>query len=131
MTPSPRGMSGPSTVFGRRRLTRYASAYIATAAAAATLSESMPCAIGICTIVSAAAIASGREPVALGAEHERDPLGRGRREVAQVDGILGQRERGDVEAGCREQLAACDAQSPTRVHGTCSTVPIETRIARR
>lgn len=40
----------------------YASEYIATAAVAATLSESMPWRIGICTMLSAASIASRVSP---------------------------------------------------------------------
>ena len=42
------------------------------------------------------------EPVALGAEHQREPLGRVGGELAQRDRVVGEGERGDLEAGATE-----------------------------
>ena len=72
-----------------------------------------------------------RQAVPLGAEHEREPLGRVGGKLVEADGVVGQRQGRDGEAQRRAARSTPPGQGSMRVHGTWNTVPIETRIARR
>ena len=70
-----------------------------------------------------------RQPLALAADREREPGVRGPAHVPDVHGVLGRRERQQLEAGLVQQIRSLEPG--IRVHGTANTAPIEVRTARR
>ena len=71
-----------------------------------------------------------RDPVALRAEHERQPVRRVGGQHVEGHRLRRQRERCHVEPGGRSRSRS-SGQLASRVHGTWKTVPIDTRTLRR
>jgi hypothetical protein len=90
--------------------------------------ESMPCAIGICTIVSAAASASGVSPSPSAPSTSASLSGATKSRRLTASGLRASAAIWNPDAVSSRLV---EVQSPRRVHGTCSTVPIDTRMARR
>ncbi len=119
------------TVSRRARLTRGpSSAYRATALAAATFSESTPCSIGITTVVSAWRSAWRLRPSPSVPSTSAIRSGGSAAKASSVTASSSRASAARWKPASCSSGAASD-HSGSRVHGTCSTVPMLTRTLRR